>query len=880
MNKFLIVLFCPFFMFGQIQIGQDINGKNGFIGNSFGKSVSMSSDGSIIAVGAPLNSNKGTYSGQVKIYERIGTVWTQIGTDIQGENSGDRFGTSVSLSSNGNIIAIGAPQNDGNGDNSGHVRVYKNVDRNWVQIGSNIEGESTSDYSGESISLSSDGNIVIIGAPRNKENGFSSGHVRVYKNISGNWQQMGNDINGDNPRDIAGMKVSLSSDGSMLALTALEDNNSVGRVRVYENIDGSWIQIGQDIKNENFGNPFGFSLDLSGNGQTLAIGLIESTVNSIINSVKIFELNKGNWLQKGNTIIGQSKNEFFGESISLSDNGNSLIIGAPKYDENNVKFGRVQMYKFNENIWIQTGNDIIGENFDSSFGSSVEMSSDGNFIIIGGPNNDANGFNSGHVQVYQNVNNSWVQVGSDVDGDSGMSGDYLGHSISLSNDGNILAVGAAYNDGTSVQSGQVRVYESINGNWEQIGNHLNGKSSYDHFGYSLSLSSNGKILAVGAPENDTNGEQSGQVRIFENINGDWIQIGTDLNGSSAYDFFGLSLSLSSDGKILAVGPPDDDGNRSVKNTGYVKVYQFLDNNWVPMGDNIDRNAVDDGIGQSISLSADGYTLALCADLNPSIYDRVIRVYKFSNGNWVKTGNDINEENELDLLRFSIDLSGDGSVLAIGCRRNSEIFRNTGHVRVFENSLNEWVQIGNDIDGSRAYDGLGSSISLSSNGTILAVGARGIGSLDRNTGFVNIYRNDNNNWIQVGNDILGESAFDNFGFALDTSDDGNIVAISGPYNDENGENAGQVKVYDLSAVLSTQSFKQDYFSFYPNPVKGILHIQLNSGQDLKQVNIYNLQSQYLYSVQTSKIDVSDLSSGLYFIEVVTNKGKSAKKIIIQ
>ena len=61
---------------------------------------------------------------------------------------------------------------------------------------------------------------------------------------------------------------------------------------------------------------------------------------------------------------------------------------------------------------------------------------------------------------------------------------------------------------------------------------------------------------------------------------------------------------------------------------------------------------------------------------------------------------------------------------------------------------------------------------------------------------------------------------------------------------------------------------------------VKNINLNTGLELKQVNIYNIQSQYLYSIKTSKIDVGNLSSGIYIIEVETNQGKSVKKIVVE
>ena len=106
----------------------------------------------------------------------------QMGNNINGEQ-GDNSGSSVSLSSTGNIVAIGSPNNDENGQDSGVVRVYQyqGSSRTWTQLGDDIQGESSSDYSGI-VSLNSDGNIVAIGATHNDNNGVEDvGHVRIYE---------------------------------------------------------------------------------------------------------------------------------------------------------------------------------------------------------------------------------------------------------------------------------------------------------------------------------------------------------------------------------------------------------------------------------------------------------------------------------------------------------------------------------------------------------------------------------------------------------------------------------------------------------------------------------------------------------------------------
>src|SRR5690554_899182 len=180
--KLLFFLLFPVFGIGQVQIGQDIDGVPGDLSGSH---VSLSSDGNIVAIGAPDGDVYGIVSGLVRVYGNISGVWTQIDQLISGKAYGDKFGHSISLSADGNIVAIGAPSNSYAG--YGYVSVYKNISGVWTQIGQDIIGNDFGVRKGVSVSLSADGNIVAIGAPSNSY----AGYVSVYKNISGVWTQIG-----------------------------------------------------------------------------------------------------------------------------------------------------------------------------------------------------------------------------------------------------------------------------------------------------------------------------------------------------------------------------------------------------------------------------------------------------------------------------------------------------------------------------------------------------------------------------------------------------------------------------------------------------------------------------------------------------------------
>ena len=162
------------------QVGDDIDGEAA--DDQSGHSVSMSSDGTRVAIGARYNDGTGTWAGHVRVYAESGGTWTQVGDDFNGEAAFDYFGQSVSMSSDGTRVAIGAVFNDGNGGNAttGHVRVYAESGGTWTQVGADIDGEAAGDQSGQSVSMSSDGTRVAIGAIYNDGNGDNAGHVRVF----------------------------------------------------------------------------------------------------------------------------------------------------------------------------------------------------------------------------------------------------------------------------------------------------------------------------------------------------------------------------------------------------------------------------------------------------------------------------------------------------------------------------------------------------------------------------------------------------------------------------------------------------------------------------------------------------------------------------
>ncbi len=569
--------------------------------------------------------------------------WVQIGSDIDGESYYDESGGYVSLSSDGSTVAIGAGYNDGNGTDSGHVRIYSydSGSSTWTQMGSDIDGESAGDYSGYSVSLSSDGSTVAIGAGSNDGNGNSSGHVRIYSYDSGSstWTQMGSDIDGESSYDFSGYSVSLSSDGTTVAIGATSnDGNGTysGHVRIYSYDSGSstWTQMGSDIDGESSYDRSGESVSLSSDGSTVAIGAGYNDGNGADSGhVRIYSYDSGSstWTQMGSDIDGESSSDYSGRSVSLSPDGSTVAIGASYNDGNGTNSGHVRIYSYDSgsSTWTQMGSDIDGESSLNSSGGSVSLSSDGSTVAIGAGSNDGNGSSSGHVRIYSydSGSSTWTLMGSDINGES--AGDYSGGSVSLSSDGSTVAIGAPYNDGAGTNSGHVRIY-SYDTDGDGTGNIADTDDDGD------GVADTADAFPLDSSESvDTDGDGTGNIADTDD-DGDGVADTADafpLDSSESVDTDGDGIGNNAD--------TDDDGDGIVDSLDAFPLSN--DNNWVMLGSDIDGESSDDYSGRSVSLSSDGSTVAIGAisnDGNGSSSGHV-RIYSYDSGSstWTQMGSE-------------------------------------------------------------------------------------------------------------------------------------------------------------------------------------------------------------------------------------------------
>ena len=391
------------------------------------------------------------------------------------------------------------------------------------------------------------------------------------------------------------------------------------------------------------------------------------------------------------------------------------------------------------------------------------------------------------------------QIGSDIDGET--TNDQSGYSVAMSADGTRIAIGAPYNDSNGDSAGHVRIYTWNGTTWTQTGADINGETADDQSGYSVAMSADGTRIAIGARYNDDNGNDAGQVRLYTWNGTTWTQTGADINGETAGDQSGYSVAMSADGTRIAIGARynDVDSGNIVNDTGHVRIYSWDGTTWMQTGDDINGEAEGDRSGYSVAMAANGNRIAIGAIFNNNLTGHV-RIYSWDGTTWMQTGDDINGEAEDDESGSSVAMSADGSRIAIGAPGNDGTGSGTGHVRIYTWNGTTWTQTGADINGEADGEYLGSSVAMSADGSRIAIGATGNNDNGKDAGQVRIYTWNGTTWMQTGADINGETADDNSGWSVAMSADGSRIAIGAPGDEySESDSAGQVRIYSVPAA---------------------------------------------------------------------------------
>jgi hypothetical protein len=450
------------------------------------------------------------------------------------------------------------------------------------------------------------------------------------------------------PADNFGGYVALSADGLTLAVGAIFEASAAagidgdqtddslagaGAVYVFVRTAGAWSQQAY-IKASNPGEEdyFGHSVALSADGSVLAVGapVEQSAATGIDNNqaddsasgagaVYVFERSDGAWSQRAYIKASNTGNhDWFGQSVALSADGRTLAVGAASEDSSATGIdgdqsddsfegaGAVYVFVRSPEAWSQQAyikaSDTAPEDY---FGESVALAADGNTLAVSAPM--TNYFGSGAVYLFVRVNGVWSQQDYFFSLDGGHD-DRFARGVALSGDGNTLAIGASGTDRDGLDgedTGAVYVFERAGDGWsQQAVVESSWSQPNDWFGESVALSADGRILAVGAVHEGSiavgiNGDAAndaffssfmGAVYVFERVDDVWSQrayvkpsnTDPDDNKVGSEWWFGESLALSADGQTLAVGDSDeassavgiggDQANRSLPGAGAVYLY--------------------------------------------------------------------------------------------------------------------------------------------------------------------------------------------------------------------------------------------------------------------------------------------------------------------
>jgi hypothetical protein len=369
----------PYFQEGLKRSNSSTNANQGV-------SVAVSGDGNTAVIGAS-GDNNGV--GAAWVYTRSGSTWTQqsklVGTGYVGSSA---QGTSVSVSADGNTAVSGGPADD---TNTGAVWVFTRTGSTWTQQGNKLTGSGSAGKAqqGTSVSISGDGLMLASGGAA--DNTFN-GAVWTFRKYGTLWAQFGEKVTGTGAvgKSRQGAAVSLNEKGTRLLVGGYQDDNRKGAAWVFEQADCGWNQPTPKLVGTGGGSSAwqGFSVSLSADGNTALIG--GPSDNTLVGAAWIFGYSGGNWTQQARLVGTQSAGTARqGFSVSLSANGNTVVLGGSGDDANK---GAAWIFRKNGNSWIQQGAKIKGSAASGSAkqGTGISLSANGHTALIGGPADNGN----------------------------------------------------------------------------------------------------------------------------------------------------------------------------------------------------------------------------------------------------------------------------------------------------------------------------------------------------------------------------------------------------------------------------------------------------------------------------------------------------------
>jgi len=366
--------------------------SSGEEGERAGVSVALSADGTTALVGAP---GEETAGGAVWVFVRSGSSWTEQAELLAPKpESGPRgcfgesgveegecgFGRSVALSADGNTALIGAPREN---SEKGAAWIYTREGSTWTERAelTNPKAGQTGNF-GLSVALSSDGETALVGAPADIA---AKGEAWVFEGSGSGWAERADLLGGADEvgEGRFGVRVALSGDGEVALIGAPATSDSVGAAWAFQRSQAGWSEEGTELTGaaEVGKGRFGDSVALSQDGSTAVVGARDDAEN--VGAAWVFTRSGSAWSEQGPKLsVGEGK-EGFGYSAALSASGNKLVLGAPRYED---ALGVAWLFERSGTTWAKVhrldGEEVEGR---GRFGASVAVSSDASIVLVGGP---------------------------------------------------------------------------------------------------------------------------------------------------------------------------------------------------------------------------------------------------------------------------------------------------------------------------------------------------------------------------------------------------------------------------------------------------------------------------------------------------------------
>ncbi|MEA2933842.1 MAG: hypothetical protein QOD74_488, partial [Variibacter sp.] len=357
---------------------------------------------------------------------------------LSGTN-GSRLGASVGVSGNGDTMVAGAPALN---SSAGGFSVFRRDSGIWFETSSGVVGSGAVGVAaqGGAVAISADGNTIASGGTGDNS---AAGATWVFTRTNNGWAQQGGKLVGSGGLGASkqGWAVALSADGNTLLIGGPQDAVSTGAVWVFTRAGAVWTEQAKLVPSDISGGYFGTSVAISADGNTVVGGAPHD--DNQHGGAWVFVRNGSAWSQQGGKLLGTGVDQLFseqGESVAISADGNTVLSGGTQ--DNNAN-GATWVFIRSGGAWTQQGNKLFGTGMLGAArqGSAVALSGNGDIALIGGRNDNQQ---VGATWVFTRTNRVWSQRGSKLVGTQALAGTEQGYSVSLAQDGSTAAIGSFF----------------------------------------------------------------------------------------------------------------------------------------------------------------------------------------------------------------------------------------------------------------------------------------------------------------------------------------------------------------------------------------------------------------------------------------------------